>query len=105
MYKYMYMYRYTWLYIVFSIFTETRNAFSKLLSLTMEPKSVEIRKGSQKVITDLFNLNTAGFSLMLRSVPRNLQVWNTCTVLVLITCMYCLQVSVYTVEPLYNEHY
>ena len=74
----MYMYRYTWLYIVFSIFTETRNAFSKLLSLTMEPKSVEIRKGSQKVITDLFNLNTAGFSLMLRSVPRNLQVWNTC---------------------------
>ena len=54
--------------------TETRQAFSKLLALTLEPKSVEIRKGSQKVITDLFNLNTAGFSLMLRGVPRNLQV-------------------------------
>ncbi len=54
--------------------TETRQAFSKLLALTMEPKSAEIRKGSQKVITDLFNLNTAGFSLMLRGVPRNLQV-------------------------------
>ena len=39
---------------------------------------MEIRKGSQRVITDLFNLNTAGFSLMLRGVPRNLQVRVKC---------------------------
>lgn len=61
-------------YIFCFIFIETRQAFSKLLTLTMDPKSVELRKSSQKVITDLFNLNTAGFSLMLRGVPRNLQV-------------------------------
>ena len=61
-------------FVPFFVFLETRQAFSKLLTLTMEPKSVEIRKGSQRVVMDLFNLNTAGFSLMLRGVPKNLKV-------------------------------
>lgn len=41
----------------------------------MEPKSLEIRKASLHVVTDLFDLNTAVFTLLLRGVPRNLQVW------------------------------
>ena len=57
-----------------SLCLDTRQTFSKLLSLTIEPKSVEIRKASQRVVNDLFNLNAAAFSLMLRGVPRNLQV-------------------------------
>ena len=53
---------------------ETRQAFTKLLALTVEPKSVEVRKGSQKVVTGLFDLNPSVFSLLLRGVPHNLKV-------------------------------
>ena len=53
---------------------ETRQAFTKLLALTLEPKSVEVRKGSQKVVTGLFDLNPSVFSLLLRGVPHNLKV-------------------------------
>jgi CLIP-associating protein 1/2 len=52
---------------------EIRLAFSKLLVLTMEPKSVDIRKSSQRVVTDLFELNTAVFTMLLRDVPRNIR--------------------------------
>ena len=52
---------------------ETRQAISKLLQATSEPKSGDIRRISQIVITSLFDLNPATFSLMLRSVSKTLQ--------------------------------
>ena len=56
-----------------SLHPETRQAISKLLQSTAEPKSADVRRVSQKVITALFDLNPATFSLMLRSVPKILQ--------------------------------
>lgn len=53
--------------------TEMRQALSKLLGFTTEPKSADIRRQSQKVVTKLFDLNTATLSLMLSSLPRQLQ--------------------------------
>ena len=52
---------------------EIRQAFTKLLVMVGEPKSVEIRKATQSVITGLFDLNAAVFSLLQRGVPRNVQ--------------------------------
>ncbi|XP_019850114.1 PREDICTED: CLIP-associating protein 1-like [Amphimedon queenslandica] len=53
--------------------SETRQAFTKLLALTLEPKSLEVRKASQRVVTGLFDLNASVFSLLLRGVPHNLK--------------------------------
>jgi CLIP-associating protein 1/2 len=52
---------------------ETRQAISKLIQATSEPKSGDIRRLSQSVITGLFDLNPATFSIMLRSVSKTLQ--------------------------------
>ena len=54
-------------------FTETRQAVAKLLAMTSDPKSGEIRRCSQKAIIGLFDLNPATFTLMLRSVSKPLQ--------------------------------
>ena len=51
---------------------DTRQSFTKLLSLTVD-KSPDIRKSSRQVVVGLFDLNAATWSLLLRSVPRNLQ--------------------------------
>lgn len=62
---------YGYIIVTSSLFpTETRQAVSKLLLFTAEPKSAEIRKMSQKAVTKLFELNPATFTLMLRSVPK-----------------------------------
>lgn len=53
--------------------TEVRQAISKILGFTTEPKSAEIRKQSQKVVVALFELNPATFTLMLRNIPKPLQ--------------------------------
>ncbi|CAI8057490.1 CLIP-associating protein 1 [Geodia barretti] len=52
---------------------EMRQAISKLIQATSEPKSGDIRRLSQSVITGLFDLNPATFSIMLRSVSKTLQ--------------------------------
>ena len=52
---------------------DTLQAIAKLLQATSEPKSADVRRVSQKVVTSLFDLNPATFSLMLRSVPKTLQ--------------------------------
>ena len=52
---------------------DLRQAISKLLQATLEPKSADVRRVSQKVVTSLFDLNPATFSLMLRSIPKTLQ--------------------------------
>lgn len=44
-----------------------------MLQATSEPKSADVRRVSQKVVTSLFDLNPATFSLMLRSVAKPLQ--------------------------------
>ena len=51
---------------------DTRLSFTKLLSLTIE-KGPDIRRSSRQVVVGLFDLNAATWSLLLRSVPRNLQ--------------------------------
>lgn len=43
------------------------------MQATTEPKSADVRRVSQKVVTSLFDLNPATFSLMLRSVSKALQ--------------------------------
>ena len=53
--------------------TEVRQALSKLLTMTMEPKSADIRRLSQKVIIGFFDLNPAALTLLLRNLPKNLQ--------------------------------
>ena len=53
--------------------TEVRQALTKLLGMTMEPKSAEIRRLSQKVITGFFDLNPATLTLLLRNMSKNLQ--------------------------------
>ena len=55
------------------VFVEIRQAMSKLLELTTEPRSAEIRKHSQKVVVGMFELNPATFTLMLRNIPKSLQ--------------------------------
>lgn len=53
--------------------TEIRQALAKLLMMTMEPKSAEIRKLSQKVIIGFFDLNPANLTLLLQHMSKNLQ--------------------------------
>ena len=53
--------------------TDSRQALGRLLAFTMEPKSAEIRRSSQKTVTGLFELNPATLTLMLPSVPKPLQ--------------------------------
>ena len=53
--------------------SETRQAVAKLLAMTSDPKSAEIRRCSQKAVIGLFDLNPATFTLMLRSVSKPLQ--------------------------------
>lgn len=52
---------------------DLKYAVSKIVSLTAEPKSVEIRKTAQAVLVALFNLNTPEFSLLLQELPKNIQ--------------------------------
>ena len=58
----------------FSNTSDVRAALGKLLKLTSEPKSMEIRKSSKRVIIALFDLNAASLSLMLCQQPQPLQV-------------------------------
>ncbi len=53
--------------------TVMRQALPKLIEYTTEPKSAEVRRQSQKVLTRLFDLNPATLSLMLNALPRILQ--------------------------------
>jgi len=48
---------------------DLKYAICKIVSLTAEPKSVEIRKTSQAVLVALFNLNTPEFSSLLADLP------------------------------------
>ena len=64
----------------FSNTSDVRAALGNLLKLTSEPKSMEIRKSSKRVIIALFDLNAASLSLMLRQQPQPLQV-NGCQLL------------------------
>lgn len=52
---------------------DLKYAVCKIVSLTAEPKSVEIRKTAQAVLVALFNLNTPEFSLLLQELPKNIQ--------------------------------
>jgi CLIP-associating protein 1/2 len=52
---------------------DLKHAVCKIVSLTAEPKSVEIRKTSQAVLVALFNLNTPEFSLLLADLPKNIE--------------------------------
>ena len=52
---------------------EIRQALSKLLAMTMEPKSADIRRLSQKVIIGFFDLNPAALTLLLRNMSKTLQ--------------------------------
>ncbi len=52
---------------------DLKYAVCKIVSLTAEPKSVEIRKTAQSVLVALFNLNTPEFSLLLQELPKNIQ--------------------------------
>ena len=53
--------------------SEVRQALSKLLAMTMEPKSAEIRRLSQKVVIGFFDLNPATLTLLLRNMSKSLQ--------------------------------
>ena len=52
---------------------ELKYAISKIISLTAEPKSADIRKNAQAVLIALFNLNTPEFSMLISSLPFKLQ--------------------------------
>ncbi len=52
---------------------EIRQALAKLLAMTMEPKSADIRRLSQKVIIGFFDLNPATLTLLLRNMTKTLQ--------------------------------
>lgn len=64
--------------------SDVRAALGILLKLTSEPKSLEIRKSSKKVIISLFDLNAASLSLMLRQQPQPLQVSELVIIMVVI---------------------
>ena len=53
--------------------TVMRQSLPKVIEYTTEPKSAEVRRQSQKVLTRLFDLNPATLSLMLNALPRILQ--------------------------------
>lgn len=52
---------------------DLKYAVCKIVSLTAEPKSVELRKTAQSVLVSLFNLNTPEFSILLQELPKNIQ--------------------------------
>ncbi len=52
---------------------DLKHAVCKIVTLTAEPKSVEIRKKSQAVLVALFNLNTPEFSMLLNDLPKNIE--------------------------------
>lgn len=52
---------------------DLKYAVCKIVALTAEPKSVDIRKTSQAVLVALFNLNTPEFSMLLSDLPKNIQ--------------------------------
>jgi hypothetical protein len=52
---------------------DLKYAVCKIVSLTAEPKSVEVRKTAQAVLVALFNLNTPEFSMLLQELPKNIQ--------------------------------
>jgi CLIP-associating protein 1/2 len=52
---------------------ELKCAISKIISLTAEPKSADIRKNAQAVLIALFNLNTPEFSMLISGLPYRLQ--------------------------------
>ena len=52
---------------------DLKYAISKIVSLTAEPKNVDIRRTAQAVLVALFNLNTPEFSMLLADLPKNIQ--------------------------------
>lgn len=52
---------------------DLKYAVSRIVSLTAEPKSVEIRKTAQAVLVAFFNLNTPEFSILLADLPKSIQ--------------------------------
>ena len=52
---------------------DIKQAFSKLLGLTIDPKSAELRRTSQQIVVALFDLNAATFSMVCRTLPINLR--------------------------------
>ncbi|XP_077966833.1 CLIP-associating protein 1-B-like isoform X7 [Styela clava] len=53
--------------------SETRLAISRMITWTTEPKSQDVRKAAESVITGLFELNPGEFSQMLRVLPKTFQ--------------------------------
>ena len=53
--------------------TEVRQALNRLVLLTSDPKSGDIRRSSQKVLYGLFELNPATFTMMQRNMEKGLQ--------------------------------
>ncbi|BFZ22652.1 hypothetical protein BsWGS_25691 [Bradybaena similaris] len=52
---------------------DARLAVSKVISWTIEPRNVDVRKASQSVLIALFNLNPAEFSVLLSELPKTFQ--------------------------------
>lgn len=52
---------------------DLKYAVCKIVALTAEPKSGEMRKTAQAVLVALFNLNTPEFSILLQDLPKNIQ--------------------------------
>ena len=52
---------------------DLKAAIGKIVALTGEPKSLEIRKTSQAVLVAMFNLNAHQFTAMLADLPKNVQ--------------------------------
>lgn len=52
---------------------DLKYAVCKIVTLTAEPKSGEMRKTAQAVLVALFNLNTPEFSILLSELPKNIQ--------------------------------
>lgn len=52
---------------------DLKYAVCRIVSLTAEPKSVEIRKTAQAVLVAFYNLNTPEFSILLNDLPKNIQ--------------------------------
>jgi CLIP-associating protein 1/2 len=49
---------------------EIQLSLMKIISWTADPKSSELRKISQDVIVDLFNLNSSDMSIMINALPK-----------------------------------
>ncbi|XP_022241133.1 CLIP-associating protein 2-like [Limulus polyphemus] len=53
--------------------SETKQAITKVISWTADPKSSDLRRFSQDVIMGLFNVNTPEFSMLLNQLPKSYQ--------------------------------